>query len=161
MMMPLLKCLPVMKEARADFDRMLRDQQKLHTLASVRKDLEKAHADVMNAVPQTAMPPAAVIKERGRRTCPTGRHMDVDPSLSERRRASSPSTTSANRWRTWDGPVGAEEAKAGGPREWRDRRRLVHARRRRGLVDVRAAQARGGVFTRPQTAARARRHEVT
>ena len=116
MMMPPPQVSPtVMKEARADFDRMLRDQQKLHDmLASVRKDLEKAHADVMNAVPQTAMPPAAsVIKEPRPPDLPYWKaYMDVDPSLSEQE-----ARELAFNDVTRTGPVGAEEAKAGGPRE--------------------------------------------
>ena len=117
MMMPPPQVSPtVMKEARADFDRMLRDQQKLHDmLASVRQDLEKAHADVMNAVPQASMPPAAsVIKEPRPPDLPYWKaYMDVDPSLSE----AEARELAFNDVSGKSGPVGAEEAKAGGPRE--------------------------------------------
>ena len=105
-----------MKEARADFDRMLRDQQKLHDmLASVRQDLEKAHADVMNAVPQTAMPPAATsIKQTRPPDLPYWKaYMDVDPSLTEQEARELAFNDVSGK----SGPVGAEEAKAGGPRE--------------------------------------------
>ena len=123
MMMPPPQVSPaVMKEARADFDRMLRDQQKLHDmLASVRQDLKKAHADVMNAVPQTAMPPAAsVIKEPRPPDLPYWKaYMDVDPSLSEQeaRELAFNDVRGKSMEDVGTGPVGAEEAKAGGPRE--------------------------------------------
>ena len=111
-----------MKEARADFDRMLRDQQKLHDmLASVRQDLEKAHADVMNAVPQASVPPAAsVIKEPRPPDLPYWKaYMDVDPSLSEQeaRELAFNDVKGKAMEDVGTGPVGAEEAKAGGPRE--------------------------------------------
>ena len=123
MMMPPPQVSPtVMKEARADFDRMLKDQQKLHDmLASVRKDLEKAHADVMNAVPQASMPPAAsVIKEPRPPDLPYWKaYMDVDPSLSEAeaRELAFNDVKGKSMEDVGTGPVGAEEAKAGGPRE--------------------------------------------
>ena len=121
MMMPPPQVSPtVMKEARADFDRMLRDQQKLHDmLASVRQDLEKAHADVMKAVPQTAMPPAAsVIKEPRPPDLPYWKaYMDVDPSLSEQEARELAFNDVKGNTTLGTGPVGAEEAKAGGPRE--------------------------------------------
>ena len=121
MMMPPPQVSPtVMKEARADFDRMLRDQQKLHDmLASVRQDLEKAHADVMKAVPQTAMPPAAsVIKEPRPPDLPYWKaYMDVDPSLSEQEARELAFNDVKGKTTLGTGPVGAEEAKAGGPRE--------------------------------------------
>ena len=155
MMMPPPQVSPtVMKEARADFDRMLRDQQKLHDmLASVRKDLEKAHADVMNAVPQTAMPPAAsVIKEPRPPDLPYWKaYMDVDPSLSERRRASSPSTTSRAK-RRWAQARRRRGAEARGDMEMVASAPIAY----RGLVDVRAAQCDG--MADRVDARRARRH---
>ena len=123
MMMPPPQVSPtVMKEARADFDRMLRDQQKLHDmLASVRKDLEKAHADVMNAVPQASMPPAAsVIKEPRPPDLPYWKaYMDVDPALTEQeaRELAFNDVKGKSMEAVGTGPIGAEEAKAGGPRE--------------------------------------------
>ena len=121
MMMPPPQVSPtVMKEARADFDRMLRDQQKLHDmLASVRQDLEKAHADVMKAVPQTAMPPAAAsIKQTRPPDLPYWKaYMDVDPSLSEQEARELAFNDVKGKTTLGTGPVGAEEAKAGGPRE--------------------------------------------
>ena len=121
MMMPPPQVSPtVMKEARADFDRMLRDQQKLHDmLASVRQDLEKAHADVMNAVPQASMPPAAAsIKQTRPPDLPYWKaYMDVDPSLSEQEARELAFNDVKNKTTLGTGPVGAEEAKAGGPRE--------------------------------------------
>ena len=121
MMMPPPQVSPtVMKEARADFDRMLRDQQKLHDmLASVRQDLEKAHADVMNAVPQTAMPPAAAsIKQTRPPDLPYWKaYMDVDPALTEQEARELAFNDVKGKTTLGTGPVGAEEAKAGGPRE--------------------------------------------
>ena len=121
MMMPPPQVSPVaMKEARADFDRMLRDQQKLHDmLASVRQDLEKAHADVMNAVPQASMPPAAAsIKQTRPPDLPYWKaYMDVDPSLSEQEARELAFNDVKGKTTLGTGPVGAEEAKAGGPRE--------------------------------------------
>ena len=120
MMMPPPQVSPtVMKEARADFDRMLRDQQKLHDmLASVRQDLEKAHADVMNAVPQAIPPAAASIKQTRPPDLPYWKaYMDVDPSLSEQEARELAFNDVKGKTTLGTGPVGAEEAKAGGPRE--------------------------------------------
>ena len=90
-------------------------------LVARRKDLEKAHADVMNAVPQASIPPAAsVIKEPRPPDLPYWKaYMDVDPSLSEQeaRELAFNDVRGKSMEDVGTGPVGAEEAKAGGPRE--------------------------------------------